>query len=246
MIHSGSSPEPASILGTLAKLLFGLLVFSVITGTFLFFRFPDRTREPLPDAQVSNGRCVLWLVGSSSIHRWASAQTQLGSWQIHNRGIEGARLPELQQRVLLTAKEMAPTAIILYAGENDLADGVADAPVASRLEKLAGTLAQQAPKATILLVSMKPSPTRWSNRQAQIAVDARLRRFVAARANMEFVDAGQTLLNGGTPGPFYMDDGIHLSSAGYRVWGDEIERHLDRSFDLSSERCSRTRLASKG
>lgn len=152
----------------------------------------ERTHEPLPDAQISSGRCVLWLVGSSSVHRWTSADTQLESWQIHNRGIEAARLPELQQRVIRTAQDVAPAAIVLYAGENDLADGVAEASVASGLEKLAVTLALQAPEAIIFLVSMKPSPNRWGNRLAQLAVDARLRRFTATRRNMKFVDAGRT------------------------------------------------------
>lgn len=246
MIQFGSSPELRSKLGTLAKLIFGLAVFSVITGTFLMLNVSERTHEPLPDAQISSGRCVLWLVGSSSVHRWTSADTQLESWQIHNRGIEAARLPELQQRVIRTAQDVAPAAIVLYAGENDLADGVAEASVASGLEKLAVTLALQAPEAIILLVSMKPSPNRWGNRLAQLAVDARLRRFTATRRNMKFVDAGRTLLIGSAPGPFYIADGIHLSPAGYEVWGDEIERQLDQSFNANSERCRRTRPASEG
>lgn len=220
-----------------------MAVFSAITGTFLMLNIAKRPLEPLPDAQISSGRCVVWLVGSSSVHRWTSADTQLESWQIHNRGIEAARLPELQQRVMLSSKDAAPAAIVLYAGENDIADGVAETSVASQLEKLAVALELQAPKAVILLVSMKPSPSRWSNRPAQLAVDARLRRFTATRPNMKFVDAGGTLLIGGTPGPFYIDDGVHLSPAGYEVWGDEIERQLDRSFN---ERCGRTRPASKG
>ena len=42
-----------------------------------------------------------------------------------------------------------------------------------------------------------------------------------------FVDVAPSLLIGGRPGPYYVEDGIHLNEAGYRTWGGAVRRALD-------------------
>lgn len=235
-----ASPAPegtSETLGVLAKLLLGVAIFSAVIGGY-FLLLAARSHQPLPDDQVSNGRCIVWLVGSSSIRRWSSAPAQLAGWQVHNRGVEGARLPQLMNRLSSTPIDHSPAAIVLYAGENDLFDGASEVTVAKQLEQLAATLQKRAPQAKIFLASMKPSPTRWNNRRAQVSVDGRLRSFAQANANIYFVDAGEVLLVNGKPGPFYKEDGIHLSPQGYRRWGNQISQHLNINFSDSTDHCA--------
>lgn len=226
------------VLAASAKLLFGVAVFATTVGAYTYLADTARMHMPLPDEKKSAGRCTIWLVGSSSIYRWKSAAADLDGWQVRNRGIEGARLPELQQRLDLTTEMGLPSAIIFYAGENDLADGVGAPVVLDHLEHLATTLMRRAPSAKLFIVSMKPSPTRWANRPAQLAVDEGLRRFVRRGANIELIEAGDLLLSGGKPGDFYREDGIHLSPAGYARWGGEIERRMNARMRDRSDHCA--------
>jgi lysophospholipase L1-like esterase len=225
------SHQSKTLLSTALKLLFGVVVFGSTVGAYSYLAESNRMRSPMPDNVKSAGRCAVWLVGSSSIYRWKSAASDLEGWEVNNRGIEGARLPELEQRLSLTADGEEPAAIVLYAGENDLADGIGAPLVLERLEHVAGTLLGRAPRAKLFLVSVKPSPARWDNRPAQLAVSAGLKRFGATRSAIDVIEAGSPLLVDGTPGPFFENDGIHLSPEGYQRWGGEIERHLDNLLD---------------
>jgi lysophospholipase L1-like esterase len=228
------------VAGTIAKLLFAVAVFGTTVGAYFFATNTARMHSPLPDHKESGGSCIVWLVGSSSIHRWKTAVTDLDGWQVHNRGIEGARLPELKQRLDLTRTGGTPSAIIFYAGENDLADAVGVPEVLDHLEQVATALVRHKPKAKVFLVSMKPSPARWNDRPAQLAVNEGLKQFARSQPNIYLVEAGDLLLTEGKPGNFFNSDGIHLSPQGYARWGGEIERQLNTRLDNRSGKCAAT------
>lgn len=211
---------------TVGKLALAAGVFVAIIAGYFFLTSWQHGHSPLPGRIAVGGRCTVWLVGSSSMRRWNSAERDLAGWTVYNRGIEGARLPELALRLGRTGSEPAPAAIVLYAGENDIADGADPATVSRGLVGLAQALRTRAPDSVLLLVSMKPSPTRWPNRPAQIAVDAAMRRFAASQPRTAFVPAGERLLVGARPGDFYHEDGIHLVEEGYRQWSRPIATDL--------------------
>ncbi|WP_185209657.1 GDSL-type esterase/lipase family protein [Sphingomonas sp. NBWT7] len=216
-------------MATLGKLaLAGGVFIAIITGYFLFTTW-QHGHAPLPGRIATGGRCTVWLVGSSSMHRWENAERDLAGWTVYNRGIEGARLSELTLRLTKTRGEPAPAAIVLYAGENDIADGADPKEVARELADLAKALRVRAPGSALLIVSMKPSPTRWRNRPAQLAVDAAMSRFAAGMPRTAFVAAGERLLVDGRPGNFYRDDGVHLMEQGYRRWSTPIIAGLRRA-----------------
>lgn len=210
----------------LGKVLVAVIVFTVIVAGYSYGSAYVRRYFPLPDEGPGGAGCPVWLVGSSSMHRWTGAARDLPGWSVHNRGIEGARLGELIDRLGRTTPSPAPAAIVFYAGENDLAAGEPAEAVSRDVTRMVDGLRRIAPDAPLYLVSMKPSPTRWQTRAAQLAVDADSRRLARRLPNTHFVEAGRLLLVAGRPGDFYGADGIHLSSAGYTVWGAEVARHL--------------------
>ncbi|WP_085810337.1 GDSL-type esterase/lipase family protein [Sphingomonas sp. TZW2008] len=226
-----SSAIIREIAATVGKLALAAGVFVAIIAGYFFFISWQHGHSPLPGRIAAGGRCTVWLVGSSSLHRWDSAERDLAGWTVYNRGIEGARLPELALRLGRTGGEPAPAAIVLYAGENDIADGTDPAAVSRGLVGLAKALRARAPDSMLLIVSMKPSPTRWLNRPAQLAVDAAMRRFAASQPRTAFVPAGEQLLVGARPGNFYHEDGIHLVEEGYRRWSRPIATGLRQVHD---------------
>ena len=67
----------------------------------------------------------------------------------------------------------------------------------------------------MVVVALKPSPTRWGNLPEQTLFNTGARAIAARTPGVTFVDIVPYFLVAHRPGPFYVDDGIHLNSAGY-------------------------------
>ena len=83
----------------LAKIVVPLLVFIAILGGWQGIQYYRQATASLPDAPPSNGACMLWFVGSSSIHRWTSLDRDMAPWAVHNRGINGATLDDIARKI---------------------------------------------------------------------------------------------------------------------------------------------------
>jgi hypothetical protein len=211
---------------TILKILLGLTVFSAIVGGWLVLQHRVKMHTPLPDAEGPQGGCVLWFIGSSSIHRWVTLEQDMRPWISHNRGVEGAMLPELRQRFANEKVSARPDAMVFYVGNNDIADRKSAAETAAQFRQLVATEMAKMPGVPMFTISVKPSPTRWPLRDVQVAFDQHVRQLAMRLGNLIFVDASAGLLSDGRPGPFFLEDGVHLNPAGYRVWAGAIHDAL--------------------
>jgi hypothetical protein len=69
-----------------SKLLIAVVAFATVLGGWIGGRFLITMHTPLPDAGGQQGRCVIWFVGSSSIHRWTTLAADIAPWITHNCG----------------------------------------------------------------------------------------------------------------------------------------------------------------
>lgn len=212
-----------------AKAALGVVIFSSALGAVTMISDRLALHRALPDAGGAQGRCAVWFVGSSSIHRWTNMAETMAPWNPHNRGVNGATLDDVRHRFANETVTVPPEAFVLYIGENDIADGMRAEQVARGIAGLLDDQARVMPRTPAFVIAIKPSPTRWSSRPEQLRLNA-LMREVAARRRVTFLDVGDDLLIDGRPGPFYRDDGIHLSDAGYKVWGRDIRIAFDRAM----------------
>ena len=235
---TASAPSQGS-LATLRKLLFGVIIFCLVVGGWAAWQFRAGMHEVLPGAGGRQGRCVLWFVGSSSIARWTTLADDMAPWTVHNRGVRGAFLPELRQRLATELPQLAPDAIIFYGGDNDIADGRSAADTADQFRQLIAVTAARMPGVPMLALSVKPSPGRWALRAVQRDYDRALSAMAARDPDLVFVDATSGLLAGGKPGPYFDRDRIHLDPAGYRVWADVVHAALARTLSPAEQaRCT--------
>jgi lysophospholipase L1-like esterase len=214
------------LLRAAGKILFAAVVFFGVTGGFIVWQARQfaaaDAAAPLPEAGGDGGRCMLWVVGSSSMRRWASLERDLKPWATRNRSIGGATLDELNTRFENEAHPQPPEAIIFYAGENDIAfGGTADAAI-REFNRFMAAKVRKLGSIPVLAVSVKPSPTRWKNRPEQERFNAALARLAAGRDDLAYVDVASQMLVDGRPGPFFDEDGIHLNDEGYRVWARTV------------------------
>ena len=82
--------------------------------------------------------------------------------------------------------------------------------------------------AEILFLAIKPSLARWELWPAMRDANALISAYTEDRAGMGYVDVATPLLGeDGTPGPFFVEDGLHLNANGYLVWTQVLAEFLN-------------------
>lgn len=241
--NSGTAPVGVAAAGGRLRLF--LAVFLALT---IGLAWPASAQSWLPaierfeaaDRENPPPRGAVLFVGSSSIRLWHSLERDMAPLPVINRGFGGAGLADVVRYADRIVLRYEPSAVVLYAGENDLAPpGSAATPeaVGQMLGDLIAAVRSAGLDAPILFLSIKPSPARWE----RWAVLSRANEIVAAMATedpgLHFVDVASPLVAPtGQPDPaLYAVDGLHLNQAGYAAWSTIVSDALDRATDTSAE-----------
>ncbi len=162
-------------------------------------------------APVVEGSVVFF--GSSSLRLWSTLREDMAPLPVHNFGFGGGHAVHLNlfwRRVLPRQK---PAAVVVYAGDNDLASGVSVDSVVRDIEEFAAAVSGLCP---VILLLVKRSPQREHIAAEIDALNARFR----ALAGVTILDVDAPLRGaGGRPDPgLFQYDGLHLNVAGYARW----------------------------
>ncbi|MFW2831148.1 GDSL-type esterase/lipase family protein [Sphingomonas sp. ID0503] len=173
-------------------------------------------------ARQTPGRTLF--VGSSSIRLW-DTDTSFPSRRAINRGFGGATTPDVLHFYPEVVKRYHADAVIVYVGENDIAAGTAPDQVAQDVLTLLGKIREDNPKARIVYLSMKPSPSRFELWPQMAAANNMIR---AKATDFDFLDVGSALVGAnGRPDPqYYSRDGLHMNQAGYKKWTTIVDAYL--------------------
>jgi hypothetical protein len=102
----------------------------------LKFEALDRRIPPPP-------RPILF-VGSSSIRLWTNLPTAIREQPVLNRGFGGSRFKDLLRFFNRLVLPYGPSVLVVYEGDNDLADGQTPAEIAQDLRESDGQLIHDA------------------------------------------------------------------------------------------------------
>lgn len=180
------------------------------------FEAQDRRQPPPPG--------LVLFVGSSSIRLWDNLTADMAPVPVLKRGISGAHLRDLLYYADRWIMPYRPRAVVIYAGENDLASWwVWPGLVVDRFQRLVEHLRQRDPHLPILVLAIKPSPRFAVRLEEQQEVNRQLRAYCAVTPGLYFVDVASPLLDGqGHPRPELYRDDLHLNAAGYAVWRAQL------------------------
>lgn len=185
-----------------------------------------------PRADHVHGPTTLF-VGSSSIRLWNVAQS-FPAYDTVNRGFGGATVREVLAHYEQVVAGVRPKSVIVYVGENDIAEGRSPDEVAADLLALMGRLRADMPNARIAYLSMKPTPLRRDLYPRMAAVNA----IIRARADgaYDYLDIAAALLDGGgePDAQYFGTDGLHLNPRGYALWTSIVERWLQSATPLDT------------
>jgi len=179
------------------------------------------------DRECPAPRGAIVFAGSSSIRGW-DLPKHFPGLDVVNRGFGGSQIAEsthYADRILLP---LEPRLVVFYAGDNDIACGKTPAEVfgdfVAFVDKIRAALAET----RIVFLSIKPSLSRWEMVERMRDANRRIEAFCRSSTGLSYVDTDAPMLGAdGRPRPeLFVEDGLHLSEAGYALWTSLVLPHL--------------------
>jgi lysophospholipase L1-like esterase len=190
-----------------------------------------RLEHALKETKQGESRPVVFY-GSSSIRLWSTLAEDLSAPDVVNLGFGGSTLADCVlyfERLVLPRN---PRSLLLYAGDNDLGEGLSAQDVVDSFRALIRKVDHHLGPIRFAFLSIKPSPARWYLIEAIRQANAAILEDLSAKTHCTYIDIVEPMLGpSGRPRPeLYAEDGLHLSPAGYKVWTAEILKHRERIF----------------
>jgi lysophospholipase L1-like esterase len=180
-----------------------------------------RERRTAWAARRDQDRGAVVFLGDSITQQWKDGLPQaFPGVKIANRGIDGDTTRGVLLRLDADVLSIAPTAVVLLIGTNDLEEGATPEMVASNLRLILASLKQHNPRLPILLCQVFPSSATKKRPTEQIkAVNA---LYLAAVKNDPQIVPVETWrlfadTNGEAPVSEFPDL-LHPNAAGYAKW----------------------------
>ncbi|QHL87599.1 hypothetical protein GU926_09165 [Nibribacter ruber] len=186
------------------------------------FEKSDSLQMPAPGGIV--------FTGSSSIRGWRTLPADFPGYPIILRGFGGSRLGDATFYFDRIVKKYQPKQVFLYSGDNDIASGKTADMTFAQFKVFAKKMKKELPEAELVYLSIKPSLSRWEMYPAMQDANKKIKRYAFWHRKVKFVDVGTGMLGAdGKPKPeLFIGDGLHMTPAGYALWNQIIEPHLQK------------------
>ena len=183
--------------------------------TIAAFEADDKTSPPPKDAVV--------FIGSSSIRLW-DLKKSFPDVAAINRGFGGSQMADAARYAGRIVTPYKPRLIVLYEGDNDLNAGKSPQQVAADFDKFLKVVRSELPTTPLIVMGMKPSPSRWKLIEQQREGNRLLAERCAKDGKCRFLDVEKPMLGeDGQPKPdIYRADKLHLNEEGYKIWNELI------------------------
>lgn len=185
------------------------------------------------DRRGSEGLVLFY--GSSSFTLWHDMEQSFPAYNVVNHGFGGSTLGDCVEYFDRLVAPMAPKAIIVYAGDNDLDNGSSPETVLGHLETMIDMKRRALGAVPMAFVSIKISIARlhfmhkigWTN----YIIEKRL----ADEPDVRFIDVTRRMIGRGLYAltTYFSHDPLHMNHNGYGIWTRTIGDHLDSVDDGS-------------
>jgi lysophospholipase L1-like esterase len=188
--------------------------------------FDAFARADLEKAPAKQGTLF---VGSSTIRMWTTlAQDFRQLPVVINRGFGGSTMADCNRFARDLVVRYQPSQVLVYAGDNDLAEGRTPAQVLESFREFVGTVRAELPGVRIDYISIKPSPSRVGLLEKARETNALIGAYVQSLPNAGYIDIFTPMMTAeGTPRPeLFLGDRLHLNETGYQLWQSIIAARL--------------------
>ena len=184
------------------------------------------------DKKNSYSKGGVLFVGSSSIRLWPTSHYFNGN--IINRGFGGSHLSDIIYYFDHIVEKYAPKTILLYAGDNDIADNKSPEQVLDDFIELTTLVNDKIDNCALVFIPIKPSPSRWRYWPKMKITNDLIKLYVRDHDYLYYLDTATLMIGeNGRPIPhLFLNDSLHLSTKGYDLWSSVANSFLD---SISSE-----------
>ncbi|WP_419214210.1 SGNH/GDSL hydrolase family protein [Maribacter sp. X9] len=157
--------------------------------------------------------------GSSSVRFWKSLQEDFPNRQILNSGFGGSQASDLLiflDELVLTYN---PSKVFIYEGDNDLWAKKRPNQVIGTTEEIIERIKATNAATKIVLISAKPSISRWKMRGRFKRLNRKLKRLSENDPFVDYIDVWYPMLDSRKlRKDIFIEDGLHMNKKGYDIW----------------------------
>ena len=190
------------------------------------FEERDKVHPPKPGGIV--------FAGSSSFRFWDTLVSDMKPLDVINRGFGGSEFSDLDLYATRIVVAYRPRAVVVYEGDNDLAEGSRKTPetVASDFRKFVQIVHGALPETWIYILAIKPSKLRWNEWPQMKAANKMMQEYAATQERVQYIDIAAPMFdeNGNLPRDLFKADGLHPTAKLYAMWTAIIKPILLKRF----------------
>jgi len=180
------------------------------------------------DSLWDSSRPTIVFTGSSSIRFWNDVQERFPQQQVLNTGFGGSQFSDLEYYLEELILNYNPVKVFIYEGDNDIFAKKRPRKIVKRADNILSTLQQRNPNMEIVLISAKPSISRWKYRGRYRRLNRKLNRLASETKGIDFVDVWYPMLDKRkVKEDIFIEDGLHMNDKGYDIWYDVIKDYID-------------------
>ncbi|MEM6642075.1 MAG: GDSL-type esterase/lipase family protein [Bacteroidota bacterium] len=138
-------------------------------------------------------RDFILFTGSSTIRLWENLKKDLREYTVLNRGFGGATLKDLNQYWNRIASKHLPSLVVVYCGENDLAEGANVEQTVIEFKNFLARYLQRYPHTPLIYIAMKPSPARMELWELYQETDRKIASTLENYPSLHFVDFSSSM-----------------------------------------------------
>jgi len=211
------------------------LFIALLLAPFLVFGQTDNPfKDEVKSIQQKNdslwdaSRPTIVFTGSSSIRFWNDVQQRFPQHQVLNTGFGGSQFSDLELYLDELILNYKPVKVFIYEGDNDIFAKKRPRKILKKAEAILNTLQKRNPNMEIVLISAKPSISRWKYRGRYRRLNRKLDRLASKTEGIVFVDVWYPMLdNKKVKKDIFVEDGLHMNEKGYDIWYDVIKNYMD-------------------
>jgi lysophospholipase L1-like esterase len=205
---------------------------------------PERFASAIAEFQATDAanpppKGAIVCTGSSSMRMWhPRIKDDLPGLTLLTRGFGGSHYTDLIHYLEALVFKYQPRALLLYEGDNDANYGKTPERIFQDFKFLAEQCREQIPDLRLYIIGSKPSLARWAIAEQMQRSNAMIQDYCRTNPGFTYIDVWPQLLdgNGQVRPELFMEDELHLNSAGYDRWTAAIAPVLLRDeavFELN-------------
>lgn len=206
-------------------ILYLILIFSFSAKSQVNFKSEVNAIQEKNKHLIKTENKHVVFTGSSSIRIWENLFEIFKDSTIVNTGFGGSKASDLLYYIDELVINFNPKKVVIYEGDNDISSGQEINFIYKNILKIIERIKDKNDKIKIILISAKPSISRWHLKDKYIQLNQKYRELANKSDFIEFADTWSAMVeNGVLKKDIFIEDGLHLNEKGYEIWEKTLKK----------------------